>query len=200
MKPRTLYERYPDIADDPDEVLFADVRKHWIGLLAIYLIGVLMIILAVLLASLTPWFAHAGGVALTAEALSLVWLGAIVLTALVLIGTLIAAWVYQASHLLITNENVIEVRQISLFSRKVSHLNMINVEDVTVSKNGIFQTLLNYGRLLIQTAGERENFNFTYTPDPNTYRRYIIQAHEAAITRAGQAGVAQRIEVARGNL
>ena len=72
---------------------------------------------------------------------------------------------------------------------------MINVEDVTVVRHGILQTIFSYGNLSIETAGEKDNFSFAYTPSPDTYRRLVIKAHEEAIDRIGKLGSAQRVEI-----
>jgi len=197
---KTLRECYPEVADDPNEVLVADVRKHWIGHVGIWLIGIVTSGLLLGISLVTAMFAKNSGLDINAGALSLFALVVIVVAGLILVGTAIADWVYGSSHMLITNENVIEMRQISLFSKKTSHLNMINVEDVTVHRRGILQTILNYGSIVIQTAGELENFNFTYTPGPDEYRRYIIEAHEAAIARTASMGTVQKVEIARNNL
>jgi hypothetical protein len=197
---RTLRESYPDLADDPDEELVADVRKHWIGHLAIWATGIFAALLLISLTFATLMFAKGSGYALDAGMLSLLSLIVLVVAILIIFATVIADWVYGKSHMLITNENIIEMRQISLFSTKTSHLNMINIEDVSVRKKGILQTLLNYGTLNVQTAGELENFNFTNAPTPDSYRRYIIQAHEAAVAKTAQMGPMQRVEVARNNL
>jgi len=197
---RTLIEAYPDIADDPDEKLVSVVRKHWIGLLGIYATAIILLVVLLGVGAALPSLTKAGGIQMPASAFGLVVLFLIVIAALVVLTTIIAAWVYNQSRILITNENVIQIKQSSLFSRKVSHLNMINVEDVSVVKNGILQTFLDYGTLSIQTAGEMDNFNFINTPRPNEYRRYIIQAHEAAIEHVGQMGPVQRTEISHNNL
>jgi uncharacterized membrane protein YdbT with pleckstrin-like domain len=68
--------------------------------------------------------------------------------------------------------------QYGLFSRKVSQLNMVNVEDVTAVQNGIFQTMFGFGSLNIETAGEQVNFHFTYCPRPGYYAKVILDARE----------------------
>lgn len=200
-KHEKLLARYPEIATDSDEELVADVHKHWIGYVSIWGIGFISAGLLLLLTVLLLWFASQGGIQIPGGAQAVIGLVALVVAGLILLGSAISAWVYGQSTILITNENIIEVKQVSLFSRKVAHLNMINVEDVSVHKEGILPTLLNYGVLSVQTAGETVNFTFTNTPDPNTYRRYIIEAHEDAVARAGQApNPAQWVQVSNNNL
>lgn len=205
MEPEAKHEkllaRYPEIATDSDEELVADVHKHWIGYVSIWGIGFISAGLLLLLTVVLLFFAHQSGIQIPGWGQAIIGLVALAVAALILVGSAISAWVYGQSTILITNENIIEVKQTSLFSRKVAHLNMINVEDVSVRKEGILPTLLNYGSLSVQTAGETENFNFTNTPDPNTLRRYIIEAHEDAVARAGQMpNPAAWVQVGNNNL
>lgn len=197
---RPLAECYPEVADDENETLMADVRRHWLGRISIVITGMFVVFLLLALGLALPMLNNSSLIITGSSAkllTSILFIGVAVFVAL---GTYIAYWVYNRSRLLITNENVIEVRQLSLFSHKVSHLNMINVEDVTVIKRGILQSLFNYGMLQIETAGEKANFSFPNTPDPDKYRRMVINAHEKAIERVGQMGPVQRVAITHNSL
>jgi hypothetical protein len=75
----------------------------------------------------------------------------------------------------ITNKHVVDVDQIGLFNREVSTLRLEEIQDVSAKVNGPLQTMLGYGTLIIQTAGERENFVFDYVPEPYKLENYIIE-------------------------
>jgi hypothetical protein len=199
-KRQKLFRVFPEISSDQEEELVAVVHKHWIGYVIIWGTGILTILLLLILTVATLWFAANGGITLPPIVQSIAGLVVLVISGLIFLGSVIAHYVYSRSFMLITNENIIEVKQISLFSRRVAHLSMINVEDVTVHKDGILQTVLNYGSLFVQTAGERENFNFTNAPDPHQYRRFIIEAHEEAIANVGKQGNAAVAQIATNNL
>lgn len=196
---KPLMQCYPEIADDEDEQLLADVRHHWLGRLAIFLVGALLILMLLGFAYALPSLVNGIGYSANVQFKTIAGLTLVIVGILMGLGTFSTLWIYRQSHLLITNENIIEVRQISLFSKKVSHLNMINVEDVTVTKRGIIQTAFNFGTITIETAGEKENFSFPYTPNPDIYRRLVINAHEDAIDRIGHLGSGLRVEVADNN-
>ena len=104
----------------------------------------------------------------------------VVLMALILV---IATVIYYSSRLILTDKNITQVIQVGLFNRKVSQLSVANIEDVTAIKKGIFSTVLNYGILNIETAGEQVNFVFSYCPDPDFYARQILEAREQAHRR-----------------
>jgi hypothetical protein len=192
---RPLVERYPEIADDDHEQLLADVRRHWLGRFAIIFSGAFLLTALLVFWVFIPSMARGIGYDLTTELKAIIAFIFVLVGALIAFGTFISLWVYNRSRMLITDQNVIELKQMSLFSHKVSHLNMINVEDVTVIKRGILQTLFDYGMMSIETAGEKENFAFPNTPEPDVYRRIVINAHEQAIDRVGNMGSAQRVEI-----
>ena len=61
---------------------------------------------------------------------------------------------------IITDRRIVNVDQNGLFSREVSELEHIRLQDVTTDVRGFFPTLFNYGDVFIQTAGERDRFDF----------------------------------------
>lgn len=63
---------------------------------------------------------------------------------------------YYLDMWIVTEKRIIDVDQRGLFSREVSEIPMASVQDVTVEVHGIIQTMLGFGAIKIQTAGERE--------------------------------------------
>lgn len=161
---------------DEDECIISIIHKHPIGLFMLYFgaifgLGVGFGLMYYLTGQLFDG-------AQQSNATTFLNIAFVIVAMLVGIGIVIATYVYRQSRLLITNKNVTQIIQRSLFSRKVSELSMSNVEDVTAEKDGIIAAIFDYGRLNIQTAGEIENFVFTYCPKPNNYGRVILDAHQ----------------------
>ena len=107
----------------------------------------------------------------------------------VLVVVLIAiTYVYNQSGLTVTNKNVIQIQKKSIYERKVSHISLANIEDVTSEQRGVFSTMFNFGTLKIETAGEQANFIFPLCPHPNRVARIILDAKDDFIQATGQAG------------
>ena len=90
---------------------------------------------------------------------------------------------YRSNQLVVTNENIIQVLQFSLFNRQVSQLNLAKIQDVSVDQAGLIQLYFNFGTISIETAGEAYNFNFPFAEDPNKIAKIIIEAHEDYVRR-----------------
>lgn len=158
---------------DGNETKLCEVAKHPFGIAVVYIqAGVGLSIALGLSYSLLPnvveeeqafWYANV--FALLA-----------ILFALILVVLL--SLIYRQNRLIVTDRNITQILQYGLFNRKVSQLNMVNVEDVTVHQSGIFPTMLGYGELVIETAGEQANFHFTYCPKPGYYAKIILNARE----------------------
>ncbi len=160
----------------PDETLIADVRRHPFGLFLIYLqfvvgltlgLGVIFLLLASTASSIGIDGDSAAAIA-SAFALFAIFFG--------LIFLILATRIYKGNQLIVSDKNITQVLQISLFDRKVSELSMSRIEDVTAQQNGILPTIFNYGVLQIETAGEQNNFRFIYCPNPNAYAKAILDA------------------------
>lgn len=95
---------------------------------------------------------------------------------------LLIVWVYGFliwfDHYLdvwiITNKRVINVEQKGLFSRHVSELGFLQIQDISTDINGLIPTILNYGDVHIQTAAEQSKFIFHCVPNPYAIKAILI--------------------------
>ena len=159
---------------DEDETKLCEVSKHPFGIVSLY-VGSFFGILAGLG---LVFFMLPAVIEDTDQALTIALVLAVVLIVLAIIVLSLATLVYKQSRIIVTDRNITQILQYSLFSRKISQLNMVNVEDVTSVQNGFLATMLGYGELNIETAGEQSNFKFTYCPRPGYYAKVILNARE----------------------
>jgi len=169
---------------DDEEILLAEIRKHQFGLFIILTTGVL-IALAIF-----------AGVTILASANILNSLGfgnfnavlvfaGFLLSILVIIITMVNAHLYRNNVVFVTNEKLAQVLFITLFNRKISQLGIGDVQDVTVQQNGFLPNLVGYGTLVVETAGEQQNYTFTFVPKPYETSKVIISAHEGNLKKYG---------------
>lgn len=81
--------------------------------------------------------------------------------------------------MILTNEHLVEIEQSAIFSRKVSELDLDSIEDASAIQQGFIQTMLHFGKVLVQTAGELPNFNFAGLPFPYEISQKIMEIKEA---------------------
>ena len=87
--------------------------------------------------------------------------------------------VFYLDMWIVTNDRIVDVEQLGLFSRSISELDLFRIQDVTTDVKGIFPTLLNYGTLTVKTASNNINIVFKDIPHPNDVRENLIQlSHE----------------------
>ncbi len=85
---------------------------------------------------------------------------------------------YYLDAWIVTNERIININQKGFFNRDISELKLTKIQDVTSEISGFIPTLLNYGNIHVQTAGEKERFVFYQIPDPNKVKNVIVQLQE----------------------
>jgi uncharacterized membrane protein YdbT with pleckstrin-like domain len=175
---------------DKDEQLVAEIRKHPIGLFFIYLTGIgISLVMAILFGILglsdflTTGLDGTGASSSSAQAI-------IILVGMLLIfGTLavmtIQAILYTNNVIFVTSEKIAQILYINLFNKKISQLSIGDVQDVTVTQKGILAHIFNYGTLVIETAGEQQNYNFSYIPEPYKNSKLIVGAHERNLVQFG---------------
>lgn len=67
----------------------------------------------------------------------------------------------------VTNERIINSEQLGLFNRVVSEVKLEQIQDITSEQKGFLETFITFGDVYIQTAAERERFQFKNIDNPD---------------------------------
>lgn len=179
---------YPELSLSVGEYVLEVVRRHPIGLIAIWGSAGFLIVLAL---ALVPFYAANMQFFSQIFAVPVAKLPspAVMITpALIMIGFFglggfIATYVYLQNRFYITTESIVQFVQYSLFNSKKQMVNLINVEDASADQTGILQQVLNYGTLRLSTQGEETVYHFRFVANPNSVVHRINDATEIAIAR-----------------
>lgn len=155
-----------------DEKILCWVHRHWLFLLPDILIGSLLTII--------PIGLIIGANALGADLSTYPTRPAIVIIGSVyylgLVTWFFIRWIdFYLDLAIVTDQKVVDIDQFGLFRRNVAELKHDVVQDVTTNKAGILQTFFDFGDVVIQTAGEQENFTFRTIPHPDEVARKITE-------------------------
>lgn len=163
------------------ESIITVVQRSMIGLIGIYLVAIVAVVaIFSLVIVLSPDTFNTQSPEISPMLSAIIIVGAILLVLILFTAT----YIYRQSRLLITDRSLVQILQKSLFIRKVSRLSMADVEDVSAEQRGILASIFAYGTLTVQTAGEKENFVFTFCPTPQKYADQIIEARQKFIEDA----------------
>lgn len=183
-QPASVPQPIPQAADNDDsEETVLVAYKHLAGLLAVYIefiFGLLasMALIYFLLPTIMQDTFDVDQSTVRIVAMIVVY-SLIALTILILSLFTI---VYRGNRLVLTNKNVRQYTQTGLFHTAVSQLSLANIEDVTAKKQGFFATMLNYGFLTIETAGEQENFEFYYCPNATNFADAVLKTRSRYVS------------------
>jgi len=79
---------------------------------------------------------------------------------------------------IVTNDRIINMEQKGLLATSVTEVDLYRIQDVTVNTKGLFQTLLNYGDVVVKTASQNLHIIFRKIPNPNEVRQALIELAE----------------------
>jgi len=157
----------------PDEKILMVIRKHVIVYIRI-IAAFLLTVVTPLLIFLSIWFSYYPFTANKNLGIAIGLFACIY----ILFGLLLAciAWINEQFDLFIlTNERLIDITQVTILKRTVSSTPLKHIQDATSDVSGIFQTILNYGNLEVQTAaGSASVFQIDRIPDPAFVARAIL--------------------------
>jgi len=144
-------------------------RRHWIYLWPRILLEALIAVLPVVaLFVVLRWADALDGVApKIAAVVSIVWL--------VIWGVRIFFIKYRYDNDLwtITDQRIIDSYRSSPFSLKMTSADLVDVVDTAMERSGILATMLNYGRIRCETAGERQEISLPAVPHPSEVHALI---------------------------
>lgn len=172
----------PNQTADEKTVLF--LRRHWIVLLKLTVITVAVALLPVVVLTLFEFLAPTliasdGAVAIKTIFLATFYLALITFTCQEFIDYYLDTWI-------VTTERVVNIEQSGLFNRTASELHLGSIQDISAVTKGLLQTFLNYGDVIIQTAGSVTHFRFEMVPRPEKTRELILRLVELSKKRHPQ--------------
>lgn len=177
---------YPELSLSPGEYVLEAVRRHPVGLVAIWSVTLIISLLAIMLIFFYDFYkddliSNMGINPASLPSSSMLILPAFILAIFFIAGGFIATYVYNKNRFYLTTESVIQFVQYSLFNSKQQIVNLINVEDVSADRRGILQHILNYGTLRLSTQGEETIYRFQLVSDPSGVVSRINDATEIAV-------------------
>jgi hypothetical protein len=90
---------------------------------------------------------------------------------------------YHNDIWVITNQRLIDSTKTSPFRMKLSTADLVNVQDMTVEREGIFQTMLDYGDIVCQTAADMQEFRLPGIPKPREVQLLVDRERDRERTR-----------------
>jgi len=172
----------------PNETVKYIVRHHWAGFVSTVLLVFGMAMIPVLALIVVHY-------ALPNPTPDAVYTIIVVISAFVifLLTFLFSSWInYYYDIIIITSERMINVNQVGMLARQTSELSLRQIQDASAQVHGFWQTTLNYGLIVIQTAGESSGersirtgleglFSVPDVPDPNRLARTILELHQVSM-------------------
>lgn len=168
--------RIEQINLETDERILIQVRKHWF----ILAVQVLSLVVVAIIPPLLYFFiaSKLTGIFDVSTYGSFLIFGYTVWLLFIWMG-LFNVWTnYYLDVWTITNKRVFTVDQRGFFFRTTASFRLERLQDIIISVNGIIPTLLDYGTLEIQTAGEERNFKQFGLPGPASLKALILSASD----------------------
>ena len=167
---------------ESDEEILRIVRKHWFSVFkqSFGLVIFILIPLIILVGTLSFSYAFVKPFLATYLAYILFLYAFWTLICWMLFASIMTN--YYLNMWCITNKRIIKIDQIALFNRQTGSFRLERLQDVSVEVKGIVATLLDFGTLHVETAGEDvSEFRSGYIPNPQEVKAIILKAADQQI-------------------
>lgn len=85
---------------------------------------------------------------------------------------------YYLDIWMVTDKRIVDIEQKGFFHRQTSVFSIERIQDVTIETHGIIATLLNFGDIHVQTAGEGQEFIMRGIANPKYVRSVILRQQD----------------------
>ena len=91
---------------------------------------------------------------------------------------LLQVYLYISTLYILTNERILSINQSKLLMRTINEVPLSNIQNVSHTRKGLFQMLMDYGNVEIQTAGSTTAMNLKNVPRPYRIQQRILAREE----------------------
>ncbi len=165
----------------PEEHVVLFLRRHWIDLVKIVLFAVALLLIPVAVSVLAIYFEASFLSHPFWQPVAILFLASYLLIVVML--TITEFTDYWLDVWIVTSERIINTEQHGLFNRAVSEVHLEQIQDITSETRGFLETFLTFGDVFIQTAAERERFQFKNIDNPDDVK--VAISHLVATCKAG---------------
>lgn len=172
----------PIVLEEGEQVMH-DARKHWFLILVELFsltLAILLPIIIVLIISSLPVMVGSFSNKITID--HLVFFGSIWFL-IIWIMSFAVITDYTLDVVKITNRRIIDIDQRGFFSRNIATIRLETIQDITINTHGILPTLLHFGDLSIQSAGEMNEFVIRGLRDPDKVKDIVIREQGKALSK-----------------
>jgi uncharacterized membrane protein YdbT with pleckstrin-like domain len=155
---------------NPNEQIVLIVRKHWIAIIGKVVATVIIAIIPLIILAVLPMFVptfpgwYVG---------NLIYLYTLAYAFLLMISwvAFFFSWTeYRLDIWVVTTHRIFIVDQKGMFFREISSLTLDKIQDLTIDMPGFLSTMLKFGKILVQTAGEHKEFTFLNAKNPEAIK------------------------------
>jgi hypothetical protein len=154
-------------------------RRHWWFLwprtILLALVGIVPVLVAAWLLSAVDVFdGMTRNVFLVIALIWLLWWG---------LQMFLGWYRYNNDLWAITNQRIVDSFKPHPFSHRLSSADLVNVQDITVEKHGVLQSIMNFGDVICDTASGGKDFTLTGVPDPEQVQLLMDRERDRERTR-----------------
>jgi len=80
---------------------------------------------------------------------------------------------YRHDFWVVTNQRVIDIKRNHPLNMQISTADLVNIQDMTIRRNGLLRTMLDYGDVVCQTAGMESDFTIAGVSDPRAVQALV---------------------------
>ena len=163
-----------------DEHVIQVYRRHWVYLWPSIALQALFAIVPLIAAAVLLSAIGLDGIVAT-----IIWAALGVHAVYRVLRAFLTWYRYHNDIWVITNQRIIDSYKRHPFNLRVASADLVNVQDMTVERDGLLRTMLDYGDIVCQTASEMQDFRLAGIPQPMAVQALVDRERDRERLRSG---------------
>lgn len=156
----------------PNENIIAVIKKYFIAVLKDIFISILFFIVSCVLFYFILKLENNEAL----KGVLFILFGILITASVILFIRTIYLWYHDS--LIVTNQRIFDITQNGFFDRQVAEVTLSDIKSISYIKNGVFQTLLNFGDLKVEIQNDVAGLEIKNIKDPSDIQQLINDRKE----------------------
>lgn len=118
---------------------------------------IFLLLVAVVPIAVVAWVVNAAG-DLSGTTAKVFWIAVLIWVVIVGVRMFLQWWRYHHDLWVITNQRIVDYTSTNPINHRLSTADLVNVQDMTVERNGILAAVFKFGDVICQTAADQQEF------------------------------------------
>ncbi|EKD56954.1 MAG: hypothetical protein ACD_58C00038G0006 [uncultured bacterium] len=156
----------------PGEQTILVIRRHWWFFVKLVVYSLILLLIAM-------------AIIIFVKDMLIVTIVSLLTLAIIAGLTIYYRYLWKHDVYVLTDQRIIDINRTNIFQKDVTEFSLDKIQNVTYNQHGPIPMMVNFGEVIIETAGEFKNVKIELAPNPSAIQQKVSQTFQTYRTKYG---------------